>query len=419
MGERVTRGWVIVATAVLGIMVSFGSLVVFSFGVFLKPLSEQFHWDRAQISLGFSLSALSVALCSPMIGRIVDRVGARRVILPCATVYGLAFCALSLLHGALWQFYATYIVIGVVGNGTTQLCYAKVITAWFDKRRGIALATMMAGVGVGAMAVPPAATWLIANVGWSNAYLVLGATVLVFGILPAALFLRERPPGARAAVHGETSDRPVTGLRTGEAVRSGVFQLLLAAFFLFSIAVNGSVAHLVPMLTDRGFSPERAALAASILGGATLLGRLLTGTLLDRFHGARVAGIFFGIAAVGVAVASQAHTLTIAFTGTALIGLGMGAEADVMPYLISRYFGLRSFSELFGYSFTAYAIAGALGPWVMGRSYDRFHSYSTAMLLLGGAMFAGAVILASLPRYSHTMTADATAAAATASLRRL
>jgi MFS family permease len=411
MAERITRGWIIVATAVLGIMVSFGSLVVFSFGVFLKPLSEQFHWDRAEISLGFSLSALSVALCSPMIGRIVDRVGAKRVILPCATVYGLAFCALSLLHGALWQFYATYIVICVVGNGTTQLCYAKVITAWFDQRRGIALATMMAGVGVGAMAVPPAATWLIASLGWSNAYLVLGATILVFGILPAALFLREKPPGAHLPIHGNV-DHAVRGLRTGEAVRTGVFQLLLTAFFLFSIAVNGSIAHLVPMLTDRGFSPERAAFAASILGGATLLGRLLTGTLLDRFHGSRVAGVFFGIAALGVVVASRAHTLAIAYTGTALIGLGMGAEADVMPYLISRYFGLRSFSELFGYSFTAYAIAGALGPWVMGRSYDQFHSYATAMLLLGGAMFAGAVILASLPRYSRTMTPAGTLAAA-------
>jgi MFS family permease len=412
MAERIARGWIVVATAVLGIMVSFGSLVVFSFGVFLKPLSEQFHWDRAEVSLGFSLAALSVAVCSPVIGRIVDRVGPRRVILPCVTVYGLAFCALSLLHGALWQFYATYIVIGVVGNGTTQLCYAKAITAWFDRRRGIALAVMMAGVGVGAMAVPPAATWLIAHLGWRTAYLVLGATILAFGILPAALFLRETPAGARVPSHGGGADRSATGLRTGEAVRTGVFQLLLAAFFLFSIAVNGSIAHLVPMLTDRGFSPERAAFAASILGGATLVGRLLTGTLLDRFHGSRVAGLFFGIAALGVVVASRAHTLAIAYSGTALIGFGMGAEADVMPYLISRYFGLRSFSELFGYSFTAYAVAGALGPWLMGRSYDRFHSYSTAMLLLGGAMFAGAAILASLPRYSRTMTPAGALAAA-------
>jgi predicted MFS family arabinose efflux permease len=229
------------------------------------------------------------------------------------------------------------------------------------------------------------------------------------GILPAALFLRESPPGkgkGKGKGKEEHDTRRVTeadGLRTGEAVRTYVFWLLLSSFFLFSISVNGSIAHLVPMLTDRGFSPERAALAASVLGGATLLGRLLTGALLDRFFGSRIAGLFFSIAAVGVFVASQAHTLAVAYTGTALIGLGMGAEADVMPYLISRYFGLRSFSELFGYAFSAYAVAGALGPWVMGRSYDQFQSYSTAMLLLGGAMLLGGLILMSLPAYSRTM----------------
>ncbi len=403
MAERDAGGWGIVATAMMGIMLSFGSLVVFAFGVFLKPLSEQFHWDRADVSLGFSVAGLSVAVCSPFVGRIVDRLGVRPVLIPCSIAYALAFSSLALLHGALWQFYATYIVIGVAGSGSMHLCYAKVITEWFDRRRGIALATMMAGVALGAMAIPPAATWLIARVGWRMAYAVLGGCIVVLGIIPTALFLRERP--ADAAVREPGGEAAVSGMRAGDAVRTGIFQLLVSAFFLFSIAVNGSIAHLVPMLTDRGFSPERAALAASILGGATLVGRLLTGTLLDHFHGSRVAGVFFGIAALGVAVAGRAHTLAIAYTGTALIGLGMGAEADVMPFLISRYFGLRSFSELLGYSFTAYAIAGALGPWVMGRSYDELGSYSMAMLVLGGAMFTGAVILVSLPRYSRTVPA--------------
>ena len=121
--------------------------------------------------------------------------------------------------------------------------------------------------------------------------------------------------------------------------------------------------------------------------------------LLDRFFGSRVAGILFGIAAVGVAILSQAHEISTAFLGAALIGLGMGAEADVMPYLVSRYFGLASFSEIYGYAFTAYALAGALGPLLMGWSFDRFHSYSAVLLCLAAAMFSGAAVLASLPRY--------------------
>jgi MFS family permease len=396
IADRMTRGWVIVMTSVLGITVSFGSLVIFTFGVFLKPLSAQFGWSRAEISLAFTLTALMVAIFSPFIGRLVDRVGARKVLLPCVAVYGAAFCCLALVK-TLAGLYAIYILLGVVGNGTTQLCYARVISAWFDRRRGLALATMMAGVGAGAIGIPPLATWLIEAYGWREAYLLLGGSVFVLGMIPAALWLRETPPYAERSNPGKS--RAMVGLPAVEAASTPVFWLLLTGFFLFSVSVNGSVAHLIPILTDRGIASDTAALAASTLGVLTLGGRLLTGVLLDRFLGSRVAGIFFGIAAVGVAILSQAHEIATAFIGSALIGLGMGAEADVMPYLISRYFGLASFSEIYGYAFTAYALAGALGPLLMGWSFDRFHSYSTALLGLAVAMLTGAAVLASLPRY--------------------
>ena len=396
IADRVTRGWVIVTTSVLGITVSFGSLVIFTFGVFLKPLSGQFGWSRAEVSLAFTLTALMVAVFSPFIGRTVDRLGARKVLLPCVAVYGAAFCCLALVK-TLAGLYAIYILLGVVGNGTTQLCYARVISAWFDRRRGLALATMMAGVGAGAIGIPPLATWLIEAFGWREAYLLLGASVFVLGMIPAALWLRETPPYPERA-HPKKS-RAKVGMRGAEAARTPVFWLLLTGFFLFSVSVNGSVAHLIPILTDRGIASATAALAASILGVLTLGGRLLTGVLLDRFFGSRVAGIFFAIAAVGVAILSQAHEISTAFLGAALIGLGMGAEADVMPYLISRYFGLASFSEIYGYAFTAYALAGALGPLLMGWGFDRFHSYSSALLGLVAAMLTGAGVLASLPRY--------------------
>jgi MFS family permease len=407
--DRVTRGWVILMTSVMGIAVSFGSLVIFAFGVFIKPLSDQFGWSRTQISLAFTLTALMVAAFSPFIGRIVDRVGARKVLLPCVAVYGAAFCCLALVK-TLVGLYAIYVLLGVVGNGTTQLCYARVISAWFDRRRGLALATMMAGVGAGAIGIPPLATWLISAYGWREAYLLLGVSIFVLGMIPAALSLREMPPDA-ARSDAAAAPARLPGMRGAEAVRMPVFWLLLTGFFLFSVSVNGSVAHLIPILTDRGIGTETAALAASMLGVLTLCGRLLTGVLLDRFSGSRVTGIFFGIAAVGVAVLSQAHAVVTAFTGAALIGLGMGAEADVMPYLISRYFGLHSFSEIYGYAFTAYALAGALGPLLMGWSFDRFHSYSTALLCLAAAMLTGAAVLASLPRYSVLAAAGELAAA--------
>lgn len=392
--SRVTQSWVIVMTAVLGIAVSFGSLVIFSFSVFVKPLSDRFGWDRTDISLAFTLTALMVAACSPFIGRVVDRMGARTVLLPCVAVYGAAFCSLALVK-TLTQYYAIYVLLGIVGNGTTQLCYGRVISAWFDRRRGLALATMMAGVGAGAIGIPPLATWLIDSYGLPEAYLILGASIFVLGMIPAGLWLRETPPGEGK----KTAPVETIGMRGKDALRMPVFWFLLTGFFLFSASVNGSVAHLVPLLTDRGITDRTAALAASMMGVLTLGGRLLTGVLLDRFAGSKVTGIFFGIAAIGVALLSQAHTVSTAFTAAALIGVGMGAEADVMPYLVSRYFGLKSFSEIYGYTFTAYALAGALGPLVMARSFDRFHSYTGALVVLAAAMFTGALVLGSLPRY--------------------
>src|SRR5580698_3801685 len=214
--DRVTRGWEIVMTSVMGIAVSFGSLVIFALGVFIKPLSDEFGWSRTEISLAFTLTALMVAAFSPFIGRIVDRVGARKVLLPCVAIYGAAFCCLALVK-TLAGFYAIYVLLGVVGNGTTQLCYARVISAWFDRWRGIALATMMAGVGAGAIGIPPLATWLIEAYGLHEAYLLLGASIFVLGMIPAALWLRETPPQAERA-NAEKSPLKA-GMRGAEAAR--------------------------------------------------------------------------------------------------------------------------------------------------------------------------------------------------------
>jgi MFS family permease len=375
----------IIAISVPGIMVSFGSLVIFTFGAFVKPLVERFGWSRGQISLAFTLTALMIAIFSPILGKLIDRVGVRRVLLPCAAIYCAAFSSLSVVS-SLAALYAAYLVMGMVGNGAAHLAWARVISASFDERRGIALATMMAGVGAGAIGIPPLATWLIGSAGWRNACLSLGAAIFVFGFLSPLVFL----PDIRAGAAARTTS-------IQDATRSGVFRLLIAGFFLFSISVNGVLAHLIPLLTDRGLSASTAAFAASMLGVLTLIGRLLTGALLDRFSGSYVAALFFAMAALGVAALSQVSGIWAAYAAAGLVGLGMGAEADVMPYLISRYFALESFAEIYGYTFTAYAFAAAFGPLLMGWSFDRFHSYAIAAVALAGAMLAGAIAIGFLP----------------------
>jgi len=389
---RIYTGWMVVAAAFCGVMVSFGSLLVFTFGIFLKPLSREFGWSRESISTAFGIAALTVAVCSPALGRLLDRYGARRMVLFCMTVFGLALASLSFLTPSLAHLYATFLVLGVVGNGTTQMGYSRAVSSWFTDKRGKALALVVAGVGVGSMLFPWLAQRVIDAHGWRVAYQVLGVMVLVMGIPLTALYVRERPGG-------EGIRLTAAGSSVREGLRSRAFWLLVATLFLGSIAVNGAITHLSPLLTDRGISSEQAALAVSVLGAASLTGRLVTGHLLDRYFGPRVSLVLLAGIAAGILLLATASRSATGLLAAALIGFGLGGEADVTPYLLTRYFGLRMFSTLYGLTWTAYAIAGATGPVLMGKVFDATQSYSSLLTLLSALTLVAAVLMLFLPAY--------------------
>jgi len=389
----ISPGWRVVIAAYFGVMVSFGSLLVFTFSIFLKPLSAEFGWSRESISAAFGLAAISVAICSPLLGHLLDRWGPRRLILPCMAVFGTAFASPSLLTPNLFHLYATFVVLGIVGNGTTQMGYSRAVSTWFDERRGTALSLVMAGVGTGAMVFPPLALALIDHYGWRAAYALLGVAVLLLGIPLTAIFVRERPRSASGA------GQPLEGLGVAEGVRTKTFWVVVATLFLGSVSVNGAITHLSPLLTDRGVSSSTAALAASILGVASFCGRLVTGFLLDRYFGPRVGLVLLMTIAAGILALATASSAGIGMMAAVLIGFGLGAEADITPYLLTRYFGLRSFSTLYGFTWTAYAIAGAIGPVVMGRAFDLTGSYTSLLTLLAAVTFLSSGLYLLLPRY--------------------
>ena len=168
------EGWRVVAASSVGVFVGFGSLLVYTFGIFLKPLAEQFSWSREAVSAAFGFAAISVAICSPLLGLLFDRLTPRRVILPCLTVFGCAFASLALLTPHLWHLYAVFAVLGCVGNGTAQMGYSRAVSSWFLRRRGMALAVVMSGGAIGAIVLPPVAQWLMNTIGWRSAALTLG-----------------------------------------------------------------------------------------------------------------------------------------------------------------------------------------------------------------------------------------------------
>jgi MFS family permease len=394
--DRGYYGWRVVLAACLGVMVGFGSLFVYTFGVFMKPLGAEFGWSREAISRGFGIAAMMVAITSPTLGQWLDRYGPRRVILPCMTVFGCGIASLALLRPHLWQFYATCMLLGAVGNGAAHLAYSRAISSWFQERLGMALAFVMAGAGLGSMILPFFAQTMISRAGWRAAYVALGGLALLVGLPLTWRYVHERAPE-----HHPFGSAPPPGMTWQQGLRTFPFWIIVSVLFVGSVAMNGTVTHLVALLTDRGITPGGAALSASLLGGSSLAGRLAVGWVLDRFFGARVAFVVFLITAGGILLLARAETLLMACIAAALIGVGAGGEADITPYLLTRYFGLHAFSTLYGITWTFYAIAGATGPVILGRAFDSTGSYTSLLTLLALTLALAGALMLLLPRYSR------------------
>jgi MFS family permease len=159
-------GWRVVFAACFGVMAGFGSLFVYTFSVFVKPLAADFGWTRETISNGFAIAAVTLGLISPLLGRWIDRFGPRRIILPSMLIYVCAFASLALLRSGVWQFYLNCFILGLVGNGAAHLAYSRSISTWFRQRLGTALAFVMVGAGLGAMILPVIAQSIISRSNW-------------------------------------------------------------------------------------------------------------------------------------------------------------------------------------------------------------------------------------------------------------
>jgi len=394
-------GWRVVLAACLGVMAGFGSLFVYTFSVFVKPLAAEFGWSREAISSGFAIAAVTLGLCSPLLGRWIDRYGPRRIILICMTVYVCAIASLSLLRSGLWQFYVTCFVLGVVGNGAAHLAYSRSISTWFQRRLGMALAFVMVGAGLGAMILPIVAQSLISRSGWRAAYASLGGLALLLGLPLSWRYIRER-----VAIGHRSAPVLHSGMTWQQGLRSFAFWIITAILFVSSISMNGAITHLSALLTDRGLTGGNAALCASLLGGSSLLGRIVVGWLLDRFFGPRVAFAINLITALGIFLLARANSFPAGCLAAALIGVGAGGEAATTPYLLTRYFGLRAFSTLYGLTWTFYAAAGAIGPVILGRAFDATGSYASLLVLLAVALGLAAAANLLLPRYSNSFAIE-------------
>src|SRR2546422_3013430 len=363
-------GWWIILVSALGMFMGYGAIFNFTFGVFSTQLSHEFNFSRSVISLAYALSLIAYAATTPLIGRLVDWYGARKIIVPSVLLFGLGLMSFYFLTASLWHFYGTFLMLGLIGGGSALVPYSNVISCWFDKRRGLALGLAMVGVGLSTFIMPSLAYAMITAIGWRWAYVLMGIMVTSVAI-PVGLFLKETPQMMGLYSDGETinqandRDGEKQGMSGGEALRTRTFWLLFSAVFLVATSVIGCLIHLVPMLTDRGVSARTAAFATSLLGGAVIPGRVGSGYLVDRYSAEYVAVYFFSGAALGVLLLWSGATGIVALLAACLVGLGMGAEGELIAYLVSRYFGLRAYSEIYGYALISFTAGGVIGPLLM------------------------------------------------------
>jgi sugar phosphate permease len=413
---RVFRGWQMVVVAIVGQCCGLSTVLIYTFGVFAKPMAATFHASRGSIALAFSMIDLAVTFSAPVVGRIADRAGARKVIMAALVALAACLAGLSVVRGPIWHLYVLYAVAGCTGIATVGVTYGRVIANWFDRERGLALGLASTGIGLGAFLGPSLAQWFVDKAGWRVAYLSLAVLPLLIALPVVTMFLVSSPEQVGLLPDGAEAPTPTRadeaappasalGMTVLVAMQTPTFWLLCGIFFTVGACGIGTAAHVAPLLTDAGATTRSAAFALSLFGLASMLGRVGNGYLVDRFFAPRVIACIFGAATIGIAMLWAGSVGYAAYFAMFLVGLAIGAEADVMPYLISRYFGMRSMGELYGCAFGAYTLGNASGRYLIAAGFDATGSYRTPLAYATAALMVATAATFLLQRYRQFTTA--------------
>lgn len=407
--HKIFYGWWNVAASFVGLALSYAMFTVFAFGTFVGPLHAEFGWQRGPMSLALTIANITIVVASPLLGALVDRVGARRVMVVSIALLGLCVASMSRLTGNIQHYYLMHILIPLLGAGTLPLAYSRIIVAWFEKRRGLALGIALSGFGVGAAMVPSLAQWMIEQFGWREAYLVFGGLIFGFSLPLAAFVLREKPAEMGLLPNGAARREDVeeragatanwAGFTLAESARTRPFWFLVVSIVLIGVGITSILAHLVPMLIGRGVEPARAAFAMSLLGFGLIFGRIASGWLMDHFFAPYVAAGFQLGMLCGLVILALGASGPLAFLAGISAGLATGSEISEISYLVSRYFGLKAFGLVNGIMFAAFQLGSGAGAYAMGAYYDRAGDYIGALWVVSGLTVISTLLIVLLGPY--------------------
>ena len=454
------NGWPIVLSSLIGVALCLSPLPYWALIVIGPELVSEFGWTRAITSAGFLFMTAGVLIGAPVVGRLVDRYGSRKVLLPSIIALGIGTALFSQMTDNPTVFYTIFFVTALLGSATLPITWSKAIVNNFDKYRGLALGVALTGTGLFGFIATPTIQALIDAFGWRTAYICVGLLPIVFSF-PLAFFLFHDRKEAKALAEQDFSGMPtlagwiwqplilavalfgamifvitqfgplyvvllmavvlmfylmytfvgaersdsrskLPGLTLKEAFTDYRFWIILFAMLLLGAVISGIIANAKFMLLDKGYTAQQATsffTGAGVIALSVLVGRLVGGFLVDYIWAPLVAFVFLSVPAIGCYILMQDLSVSMNVVAMILVGFAAGVEFDLIAYFISRYFGMRSYGQIYGLIYAAFGLGSGTSPVVFNLIRGDDPDYSKVLFYAAIGFVVGATMCLFLGKY--------------------
>ena len=385
-----------------------GGLGYYGFSVFNKPIGDEFNWSRSSVTAGFLFYSITLAAFSPIVGRLTDKHGPRRILLIGTVAVSVAMILLSRIS-AIWNFYLLQVFLGIAIAFLGAIPINVNISNWFYRLRGTMQGIALTGRGLGGLVFAPLlGNYLIPTLNWRGAYLAMAPLLLVVMLPLLFLVIRDspqqkglRPYGQQAPQvshnHGKETEE-VSGLSLRQALQSSAFWIIVITSFVYGMSFTGAIQNQVSILSGRGFPTTEAVVAIGIMGLFSGVGKFLFGFLCDRTDPKYAAAISYTLVAIGLVALTQSRSMAYIWFYAMMVGLGAGGWAPNLAMLAVNYFGSKNYGTILGVMHLIFLGGEAVGPILAGFVYDQTGSYQIILMVFVGLCFASVPLIATVRR---------------------
>ncbi len=379
---RISQGWIVVASVTLILTATAGAR--FLYGVVLKPVSEQFGWNRADLTVAVVINMVVLSICQPVIGAVVDRIGSRTILI--VGVAGLALALIPISFASeLWHFYLLYGVVAALAMvATSPVNTTALVSGWFTEKRGTALSIATSGSAFGQLLIVPLATFTLHRTDWRTVYRWQSLMLAVL-ILPVAFFLvRESPTanrGDRATRWRSRVDGNVPSVGLREALNSSAFWLLAFGFFVCGFTMAFANTHFLAYADDMGMGTMKAADVVAVTAGFSIVGSVMLGLAADRINRPVVLAVTYALRGLAFLLLATLGTGNLVYFYAIVLGISWTATTPLSAAIATDLYGRANIGVIFGSMFTFMNLGFGAGSFLDGLVYDSTGSYDAALIV--------------------------------------